>query len=165
MADMLVKLYDLPQVEPLPPSARNAGIEIRRALTPEKHLVVEWVRSMFNPHWTSECEAAFARQPVSCYIATAPGSDAAEENSRKMIGFACYDATAKAFFGPTGVDPEARGQGVGKALLLAALHAMWADGYAYGIIGSAGPTDFYAKLVGAIEIPGSSPGIYRGMLR
>jgi GNAT superfamily N-acetyltransferase len=165
MSDMLVKLYDLPEKEPLLPALKNAGIEVRRAIPPEKHVVVEWVRTMFNPHWASECEAAFSRQPVSCYIATVPRPDAAGNNTHKMIGFACFDATNKGFFGPTGVDPEARGLGVGKELLLTALHAMRADGYAYGIIGSAGPTDFYAKLVGAIEIPGSSPGIYRGMLR
>lgn len=80
-----------------------------------------------------------------------------------MIGFACYNATAKGFFGPTGVSPEARGLGAGKALLIAALHAMREDGYGYGIIGAAGPTEFYAKTVGATEIPDSVPGIYRGM--
>lgn len=165
MPDMLVKLYDLPEKEPLLPSLQKAGIEVRRAIPPEKHVVVEWVRSTFNPHWASECEAAFSRQPVTCYIATAPRPDADGNNTNRIIGFACYDATAKAFFGPTGVDPESRGLGAGKELLLAALHAMRADGYAYGIIGSAGPVDFYSKLVGAVEIPGSSPGIYRGMLR
>jgi len=33
-------------------------------------------------------------------------------------------------------------------------------GYAYAIIGGAGPVDFYVKTLGAIPIPGSSPGIY-----
>ena len=82
-----------------------------------------------------------------------------------MVGFACYEATAKDFFGPTGVNPDYRGKGIGKALLLAALHAMRAEGYAYAIIGSAGPTAFYEKEVGAIAIPDSSPGIYKHMLR
>jgi hypothetical protein len=33
-------------------------------------------------------------------------------------------------------------------------------GYAYAIIGGAGPVEFYVKTLGAIPIPGSSPGIY-----
>jgi hypothetical protein len=52
-----------------------------------------------------------------------------------------------------------------RALLLAALHAQRSRGYAYAIIGGVGPAAFYAKVVGAIDIPGSTPGIYGGMLR
>lgn len=103
----------------------------------------------------SEAEVAFANHPVSIWLATHEG---------KCVGFACYDTTSRAFFGPTGVDETYRGKGIGKALLLVALHDMYAQGYAYGIIGDPGPTEFYEKAVGAIPIPGSSPGIYRGML-
>lgn len=83
----------------------------------------------------------------------------------KLVGFACYDATCKGFFGPTGVDDVCRGKGVGTALLLACLHDMRAQGYGYAVIGGAGPVAFYEKTVGAIEIPDSKPGIYKGMLR
>jgi hypothetical protein len=38
-------------------------------------------------------------------------------------------------------------------------------GYAYGIIGSAGPVEFYQKTVAAIVIPDSSPGVYTNLLR
>ncbi|MEO8397022.1 MAG: GNAT family N-acetyltransferase, partial [Chloroflexota bacterium] len=54
---------------------------------------------------------------------------------------------------------------IGKALLLACLHDMLAQGYGYAIIGWAGPVEFYVNAVGAIEIPDSRPGVYRGMLR
>jgi hypothetical protein len=37
-------------------------------------------------------------------------------------------------------------------------------GYAYAIIGGVGPKEFYAKTVGAIEIPDSAPGIYTAPL-
>ena len=37
-------------------------------------------------------------------------------------------------------------------------------GYAYAIIGAAGPVEFYAKAVGATVIPDSSPGIYADLL-
>ena len=36
----------------------------------------------------------------------------------KIIGFACYDASAKGFFDPIGVLPETRKKNVGTALLL-----------------------------------------------
>jgi hypothetical protein len=42
---------------------------------------------------------------------------------------------------------------------------MAAEGYAYAIIGGVGPAAFYERAVGAIPIPGSEPGIYRGRLR
>ena len=156
MPDMLVKLYTLPPLEPVLQQQQAAGIDIRRALANEKYLVVDWVRRNFYPNWVSECEVAFTRQPVSCFIAVEQG---------QLIGFACHDATYRNFFGPTGVSEQVRGRGVGKALLLACLHAMAAQGYGYAIIGWVGPAEFYTKTVGAVEIEGSDPGIYRGMLR
>ena len=152
MTDMLVKLYDLPELRPLP----DQEITIRRALTPEKHLISKWVSGNFSAHWASECEVALASHPVSCFIAI---RDAA------IIGFACYDVTALGFFGPTGVLETIRGRGVGRQLLLRCLYDMAAQGYGYAIIGGAGPTEFYARAVNAFEIPDSTPGLYRGMLR
>ncbi len=155
-SDMLVKLYALPDLAPSMQRQAQAGVIIRRAIPPEKHIVVDWVRETFAKAWGSETEVAFSRHPVSCFIAV---------DDENLIGFACYDATYKGFFGPTGVDETKRGRGTGEALLLACLHAMHAEGYGYAIIGAAGPTDFYAKTVGAVAIEGSWPGIYRGMLR
>lgn len=155
MPDMLVKLYELPDDSDLDSIMEQNGVVIRRAIAPEKHVVVDWVRSHFSLAWASECEVAFTNHPVSCYIAT--------ENGR-MIGFSCYDATCKNFFGPLGVGPEARGKGAGKALLFKCLRAMEAEGYGYAIIGGAGPEEFYIKTVGAIPIEGSKPGIYKGLL-
>lgn len=153
---MLVRLYDIPE-----PSARIAalhisGIELRRALAPERHVVVSWVRQHFGEGWASECEVSFARLPISCFLA---------HRGNDVLGFACYDATAKAFFGPTGVLEAERKQGIGTALLLMALQAMAAEGYAYAIIGGVGPAEFYAKAVGAVSIAGSTPGVYAGLLR
>ncbi|MEP7294132.1 MAG: GNAT family N-acetyltransferase [Chloroflexota bacterium] len=156
MPDMLVKLYQLPDAKPTLDKLNFLGIAVRRSIPPEKHIVVNWVREKFGGAWGSETETAYSSHPVSCWIATY------EEN---LVGFGCYDVTAKAFFGPTGVNEKYRGKGIGKALLLVCLHDMFAQGYGYGIIGGAGPVDFYAKTVGAVAIPDSSPGMYRGMLR
>jgi GNAT superfamily N-acetyltransferase len=155
MPDMLVKLYELPDLAPALERTTAAGITIRRGLVPEKHVAIEWVREHFDDRWASETDVAFARQPVSCFLATQQGH---------MLGFACYDTTARGFFGPTGVAEETRGKGVGQALLLACLHDMLAQGYGYGIIGGAGPVDFYAGVCNATTIEGSWPGVYRGVL-
>lgn len=156
MSDLLVKLYQLPELEPVIKQLADKGIGIRRAIAPEKHVVVDWVRKHFNEGWGSECEVAFANQPVSCYIAVKQG---------ELIGFACYEATCKNFFGPTGVSVNERKHGAGKGLLLACLHAMRALGYGYAVIGSAGPMEYYSKIVGATVIEDSTPGIYKGMLK
>jgi len=152
---MLVKLYELPEVDSDLDRLKAKGIVIRVAMPYEKHLVVDWVRDTFSKAWASECDVAFSNHPISCYIATEEGA---------VIGFACYDSTCKDFFGPIGVSERKRGLGIGKALFLSCLRAMAAQGYAYAIIGSAGPTDFYAGTVGAMPIEGSDPGIYRDRL-
>ncbi|MFS0788039.1 GNAT family N-acetyltransferase [Shouchella sp. 1P09AA] len=150
MSDMLVALYALPEEEPSP------KMVIRRALAPEKTTVLEWIRKHFSQGWADECDVAFSREPISCYLAI---------QNDELIGFACYDATMKNFFGPTGVQETSRGLGAGKALLLRALHGMKESGYGYAIIGGVGPADFYEKTVGATSIKHSSPGIYKGMLK
>ena len=155
MPDMLVKLYTLPELAPAIAQQRAQGIDIRRALAPEKHVVLEWIKRIFGAGWESECEVAYARQPIACFVAV---------YHEKPIGFACYEATCRGFFGPTGVSEEGRGKGTGKALLLACLHAMRNEGYGYAIIGGVGPAEFYAKCVGATLIEDSTPGMYRGLL-
>jgi predicted N-acetyltransferase YhbS len=153
--DMLVKLYELPDSRDLVSRLAADGVSIRRALPPEKHKILAWVRSNFSEAWASETDVAFARQPVSCFVAI---------KDKHLVGFACHDATCLNFFGPTGVDPLARGKGIGAALLFACLEAMRHQGFGYAIIGGVGPADFYTKTVGAIPIAGSQPGIYRGLL-
>jgi ribosomal protein S18 acetylase RimI-like enzyme len=153
--DMLVKLYALPDSQAAYDRLRVAGITLRRGLAPEKHKVIAWVRQNFSEAWASETEVAFSRQPVSCFIAI---------QQKKIVGFACHDATCPNFFGPTGVDPSARQSGIGKALLFACLEDMKQQGFGYAIIGGVGPAEFYAKAVGAVAIAGSEPGVYRGLL-
>ena len=55
--------------------------------------------------------------------------------------------------------------GIGKALLIAALWGLRELGYVYGVIGAAGPVEFYRQTVGAIVIPDSEPGIYTDLLK
>ncbi|HEY6475278.1 MAG TPA: GNAT family N-acetyltransferase [Polyangia bacterium] len=152
MADLLVRLYALPPLEPTMAAAGAAGIAVRRAAAAERGAVVDWVRTHGSPGWASECEAAFARQPIACFVSV--------EHKDRLVGVACYEATCRGFFGPEIVHPDHRGKGAGRALLLSALHAMRAEGYGYAIIGWASSIDFYQRTVGAVVIEGSDPGIY-----
>jgi GNAT superfamily N-acetyltransferase len=153
--DMLVKLYGLKRDSALDGRMVSQGVVIRRVLAPELPALTSWIEPRFGAGWAAEATVATMRQPTTCFIAI---------KDEQLIGFACHEATAKGFFGPTGVDQAARGKGVGHALLLETLLDMHAQGYAYGVIGGAGPMEFYRRSVGAIPIEGSVPGIYRGML-
>jgi len=155
MIDMLVRLYDLPDAAELYREVAAAGVTLRRARAFEKHTVASFAKQHFSAKWVSEVEVALSRQPVACFIAT---------RDQQLVGFACFDTTQRGFFGPTGVAEAARGAGLGKALLFKALEALRELGYAYAIIGGVGPRDFYAKACGAIEIPGSDPGVYGDLL-
>lgn len=155
MIDMLVNLYELPTSSELYRKVEDQGIILRRANAYERHLVTDWVGAHFSPKWVSEVKVAFSRQPVACFIAT---------REKKILGFVCVETTAKAFYGPTGVSEEARGTGIGKALLFKAMEALKESGYVYAVIGGVGPRDFYEKAVGAVAIPNSDPGIYRDIL-
>jgi predicted N-acetyltransferase YhbS len=152
MPDMLVNLLKLPSLDRLP----DESINIRRAQTFEISAVREFVRQNFSLAWADEISVGFANKPVSVVIATRAG---------RVIGFAGYECTRKAFFGPTGVSESERGTGVGTALLIASLWGLRELGYVYAVIGGAGPTDFYQRAVGAIVIPDSEPGIYVDLLK
>ena len=164
MSDLLVRLYDLPPVAPLVAVLDKHGIGIRRALANERPQVTDFAREHGSEGWAAECEASFARMPLACFVAAErraePTGARSPLASDTLIGFACYEATCRNYFGPELVHEQHRGRGVGKALLLAALHAMRAEGYAYAIIGWASSIDFYRKAVGATVIEGSKVGIY-----
>lgn len=155
MIDMLVRLYDLPDSTGLYQAIADQGITLRRARAFEKHTIEAFARAHFSEKWASEIAIALTRQPVSCFIAT---------KDKQILGFSCCETTHRSFFGPTGVIEAARGTGLGKALLFKALENLRDIGYAYGIIGGVGPREFYEKNCGAIEIPGSDPGVYSDIL-
>ncbi|MBP8855017.1 MAG: GNAT family N-acetyltransferase [Oscillospiraceae bacterium] len=155
MPDMLVKLYDLPDYAPACAVCAEANIIIRRAMAPDKHRVLEAVRRISGECAAGECDVCFAHTPVSCFVAT---------RGKEILGYACYNSTAPDFFGPTALQADERGHGVGKALLLRSLAALHDEGYAYAIIGGVGPAEFYTKCVGATIIPDSTPGIYKDFI-
>ena len=155
MADMLVRLYILPDLNKQIQLQQKRGVEIRRPMIREKERVVKWIRKRFSESWTVQMDVAFCRFPITAFIAT---------RNNKIIAFSAYHLPIKNFFGPIGVDETARGKGIGKALLIASLTAMREEGYGCAIIGGVGPAEFYAKAVGATIIEGSEDTPYRKMI-
>jgi GNAT superfamily N-acetyltransferase len=146
MADVLVKLYEL-QGTP----RDILDVEIRRPMPHEQGIVGQWIARTFSQGWADEFGCSFKTFPVTSLIAL---------RNDKLVGFACYDVTCRGFFGPTGVLEAERGKGIGKELLLRSMFGLRELGYAYAIIGGAGPIDFFVRTLGAVPIPDSSPGIY-----
>ena len=155
MGDMLVDLQELPDYREELERLNECGIIVRRAKPMELSIVRRFVHYTFDEGWADQAVNTFTNHPPTCYIAT---------YDKRIVGFAAYEGTCKNFFGPTGVQTDFRDRGIGRALLIACMHAMREMGYAYAVIGSAGPVDFYARHVGAIQIPNSEPGIYTDML-
>lgn len=156
MPDLLVNLLELPELQPLLDQSHQNGIVIRRAQPFEITPVRQFIEKNFSVAWADEISVGFANKPVTVYVAT---------HDSRVVGFAGYECTRKAFFGPTGVAETERRQGVGQALLIAALWGLRELGYVYGIIGGAGPVEFYQAAVGATIIPDSEPGIYTDLLK
>ncbi|WP_338543703.1 GNAT family N-acetyltransferase [Paenibacillus tundrae] len=156
--DMLVKLYELPQLHTENPSLQANGIIIRRPMALDKDKVIHFIKTNFSTIWANECDVTFTNTPFSCFVAV--------KDNQEIIGFSCYDASGRNFFGPIGVKEEYRGYGLGKELLLRTLYAVREQGYAYSIIGMVAEKNaaFYQKSVGAVEIPDSYPGAYKDAL-
>lgn len=153
MKDMLVKLYDLPHVSAEEQALQEQGILIKQAMPHNMYRIVTYVRETFSEGWAGECTVSFSHSPPSCLVAV---------EGDKIVGFACYEATCRNFFGPTGVSPAYRGRGIGKVLLVKSLQAMYHMGYGYAIIGWVDEAQpFYEKTLKAIAIPDSFPGIYQ----
>ena len=149
--DMLIKLYPPEMLQ----AAEVAGAVVRKPIGPEHTAITQWVAARFGPGWASEVQVALSNRPVTCWIATRDAT---------LLGFACFDATARGFFGPIGVDDAARSQGIGAALLRACLRDMRSFGYGYAIVGGVGAPGFFERVAGAVEIADSSPGLYAGRL-
>lgn len=155
MSDMLVRLYALPSESTVRDAMEKQGITIRRAMAPDKLRIVEWVKAHSSLSAAGEADVCFSHTPISLFVAT---------RGKEIVGYACYNATAPDFFGPTRVLDSEQGKQIGKALLLRSLHALHDEGFAYAIIGGVGPQQFYEKCVGATLIEDSKPGIYKDYL-
>lgn len=139
--DMIAGLTNLPTCK------LEEGLKIKRAFVGDKEIILKFIGDNFQKSWVYETEKALLQN--NCFIVTENG---------KILGFACFDTTAKGFFGPIGVLEETRGRNIGKALLLRTLEAMREAGYAYAVIGWVSDAEhFYRKTVHAEYIPNGNP--------
>lgn len=148
---MLVRLYDLPDASLYYRRAEEAGVAVRRADPWDHARYRRFVEGTFGELWAVEADLAYRQSPITAFVA---------EREGRIVGFAAYECTRRGYFGPTGVQPDERGRGIGGALLFRSLESMREMGYAYAIIGGVGPQDYYEKVCGAFVIPGSEVGIY-----
>ena len=70
---------------------------------------------------------------------------------REILGFSAHEANNRGLgtFGPTGVAPSARGQGIGRLLLLESLRDLRELGYESAIIPWTDSVEFYQRSCGA----------------
>ena len=143
IADMFVKLYNIPHSHDIEENLLKSGIRIKKAFAPERSRIIAFARTCAKDDYSDEVQAAFSNNPVTCYIAA---------REKELISFACYKAAARNFFGPMAVLESERKKGCRKALLLKSLESMRELGYAYAIIGwpANSAVSFYKKCVGAI---------------
>ena len=148
---MLVRLYDLPDASLYYRRAEEAGVAVRRADPWDHARYRRFVEGAFGELWAVEADLAYRQSPITAFVA---------EREGRIVGFAAYECTRRGYFGPTGVQPDERGRGIGGALLFRSLESMREMGYAYAIIGGVGPREYYEKVCGAFVIPGSEVGVY-----
>ena len=151
MPDLLVPLYDLPV------AMEQDALWVGKPLAHQAPSVLSFIEDNFSIGWKAEAGVAFGSVPPTLIVA-------ADKASGSPAGFCCWDCTAKGFLGPIGVHDAFRGKGIGKAVVVAALHSMREAGYAYAVIGAAGPVEFFQRICDARVIEGSTPGIYSNPL-
>jgi hypothetical protein len=88
MPDLLVPLYKLPSVDEELARLRAEGIVVRRAFPFDLSRTRRFITKTFSEGWADETEAGFAHQPITCWIAI---------HEKRVIGFACVDATMRGF--------------------------------------------------------------------
>lgn len=146
--DLLINLYDL-QCRHDEQKLKENGIVIRRAMSPDKGKVLDFIKTHYGEDWMHESEHAFSNSPITCYIAV---------KDKEIVGFGCYDATAKGYFGPLGIKPGQKGGGIGTSLMYQCLTGLKEAGYGYGIIGWVDEAiAFYEKTIKMYKIPDSEP--------
>lgn len=142
--DLIINLYQ-EKLENLTIKPKDGKIQIKRILTPNADQLVSFVKENFNATWASEVKSGLYKSDPTCFIATLDA---------KIIGFACFDATARGYFGPTGINSSYRGLNIGQALYIETLKLMKSYGYGYAVVGATTDelSNFYGKYLDLVKL-------------
>lgn len=153
--NVVVNLYNLPDdIEAdYRPAMEKVGVQIKRAMAPDKTAILDFIRTEFSQGWADEAEKALWNNPSTLYIAVA---------DKKVVGFAAYDSTCLGCYGPLGVASTHRKMGIAQALTSACLKSMREKGY-WVAVWQAGPVEYYVKHLNA-KILDDHPGVYVNMI-
>ncbi len=119
------------------------GYQLRRARADEVEGLSAAISIGFGGAWPFEIERACGNDECGLHVAVRDG---------RIAAFAAHDGNNRGlgWFGPAGTWPEHRGQGLGEALLIAALVDIAAR-HATAEIAWIGPREFYQRAVGTIR--------------
>jgi mycothiol synthase len=114
------------------------GVDLRRVIDDTDAAAVTAFVARAFPHWSPEVGRGIEH-----------GTTFAAVRDDEVVGFACHSVNRPGWFGPTAVDPVARGGGIGAAMLAATCRDLMAAGHQWVEIAWIGPVAFYAKTAGA----------------
>jgi len=120
------------------------GYQLRHARADEIEGLSAAISIGFGGAWPFEIERACGNQPCGLHVAVRDG---------RIAAFAARDGNNRGlgWFGPAGTWPEHRNQGLGEALLIAALVDIAAH-HATAEIAWIGPKEFYERAVGTVRV-------------
>jgi mycothiol synthase len=117
------------------------GYAIKRAQPSDRDAVLAFLRANF-PAWEDEVLHCFGNSPISLHICL---------DKSAVIGFSAYQGNNKTlpWFGPMGVVPTQRSQGIGAVVCTLCLRDLALQGHKEAIIPWVGPVRFYSKVCNA----------------
>ncbi len=119
-------------------AAPHPSVRIRRPLAAERTRMLAVVEAEFGSAWALETGRAFEPSVPSIFVAEQDGA---------IVGFSAHDANNRGlgWFGPEGVLPPWRGQGIGRQLLLASLQDLFDSWISRG----GDPVDLVGRVLSA----------------
>ena len=156
-----LEIFQAPSPEEIfSPDKKNYAV--RRAKPEDADAFARYCLRDWTANWKEETSQGLTHDPVSLFLAVLPrvGKTRSSPHSpqtpgeEEIVGFASYETgQCLGTFGPTGVSPGHRGNGLGRRLLYATLADMQALGRRSAQIGWVGPVDFYHRAAGAVIGP------------
>ncbi len=135
----LLRFYVPQRIKRLEERLMKEGLSFKRASRGDEGRVAEWVKRKFSSFWAYEAKLSFSFKKPKIWVA---------EKDGRILGFSVYGALEPNWFGPIGVDPEARARGIGSVLLFKCLQDMRLEGTRIAVIPWTSHLFFYTQVPG-----------------